>query len=161
MAEVPQCSAVLSPPSKQSGLTQKNIHLADKAIHRYNACLYANYAQRAQTTMSDSLKVLLQYLLPKQAITAVAGKLAHARAGGMTTSVIGWFVQRYQVNMAEAANPDIASYPTFNEFFTRPLREGARPLAAAKLICPVDGAISQFGNIERDQIFQAKGHQFS
>jgi phosphatidylserine decarboxylase len=63
--------------------------------------------------------------------------------------------------MAEAANPDIASYASFNEFFTRPLRDGARPLAAADFICPVDGAISQFGAIERDQIFQAKGHSYS
>lgn len=63
--------------------------------------------------------------------------------------------------MAEAANPDIASYSTFNEFFTRPLRDGARPLAAAEFICPVDGAISQFGAIENDQIFQAKGHRYT
>ena len=91
----------------------------------------------------------------------LAGKLANARAGDLTTSVIRWFVGRYGVNMAEAANPDIAAYPTFNEFFTRPLRDGARPLAAADFICPVDGAISQFGAIERDQIFQAKGHSYS
>ena len=91
----------------------------------------------------------------------LAGKLANALAGDLTTSVIRWFVGRYGVNMAEAANPDIAAYPTFNEFFTRPLRDGARPLAAADFICPVDGAISQFGAIERDQIFQAKGHSYS
>ena len=111
--------------------------------------------------MSDTLAVLPQYLMPKQAITALAGKLASARAGNATTSVIRWFVKRYQVNMAEAANPDIASYATFNDFFTRPLREGARPLAQADLICPVDGAISQFGPIHKDQIFQAKGHSYS
>lgn len=111
--------------------------------------------------MSDRLAVLPQYLLPKQALTALAGKFASARAGGLTTSVIRWFVGRYGVNMAEAANPDIASYASFNEFFTRPLKEGARPLAVADFICPVDGAISQFGAIERDQIFQAKGHSYS
>ena len=72
----------------------------------------------------------------------LAGKLADARAGALTTSVIRWFVGRYGVNMAEAANPDIAAYATFNEFFTRPLRDGARPLAPADFICPVDGAIS-------------------
>ena len=111
--------------------------------------------------MSDRLAVLPQYLLPKQALTVLAGKLAGAEAGGLTTSVIRWFVGRYAVNMSEAANPDIASYKSFNEFFTRPLREGARPLAEADFLCPVDGAISQFGAIERDQIFQAKGHQYS
>ena len=107
------------------------------------------------------LAVLLQYLMPKQAITALAGKLAHLEGGNTTTAVIRWFVKRYQVNMNEAANPDISSYRTFNEFFTRPLKAGARPIAKAKFICPVDGAISQFGKIEQDQIFQAKGHTYS
>ena len=56
--------------------------------------------------------------------------------------------------MAEAANPDLAAYPTFNEFFTRPLKPGARPLADKALVCPVDGAISQVGAIKKDQIFR-------
>jgi phosphatidylserine decarboxylase len=111
--------------------------------------------------VSDRLAVLPQYLIPKQALTILAGKLASKEAGGLTTSVIRWFVGRYNVNMAEAANPDIASYKSFNEFFTRPLKEGARPQAAADFISPVDGAISQFGPIARDQIFQAKGHSYS
>ncbi len=111
--------------------------------------------------MSDRFAVLPQYLLPKQALTALAGKFASAQAGALTTSVIRWFVGRYGVNMAEAANPDIAGYASFNEFFTRPLKEGARPLADADFICPVDGAISQFGAIERDRIFQAKGHAYT
>ena len=111
--------------------------------------------------MSDTLAVLPQYLIPKQAITALAGKLASARAGSTTTSVIRWFVKSYNVNMAEASNPDIASYATFNDFFTRPLKEGARPMAQADIVCPVDGAISQFGPIKKDQIFQAKGHNYS
>jgi phosphatidylserine decarboxylase len=111
--------------------------------------------------VSDRLAVLPQYLIPKQALTSLAGKFASARAGGITTGFIRWFVGRYGVDMAEAANPDIAGYASFNEFFTRPLRAGARPLAPADFICPVDGAISQFGAIERDQIFQAKGHRYS
>ena len=111
--------------------------------------------------MSDRLAVLPQYLLPKQALTTLAGKFASARLGGLTTSVIRWFVGRYNVNMAEAANPDITSYTSFNDFFTRALKPGARPLAQADLICPVDGAISQFGPIAKDQVFQAKGHTYS
>ncbi|MBL8446639.1 MAG: phosphatidylserine decarboxylase [Zoogloeaceae bacterium] len=111
--------------------------------------------------MSDRLAVLPQYLLPKQALTQLAGWGASARGGGLTTSVIRWFVGRYGVNMAEAAEPDIAAYPTFNEFFTRALKPGARPLTDAALLCPVDGAISQFGAIAGDQIFQAKGHSYS
>ncbi len=111
--------------------------------------------------MFDRLAVLPQYLLPKKALTVMAGKLANAQAGRFTTTVIRKFVIRYGVDMSEAANPDIASYASFNDFFTRSLRAGARPLAQADFISPVDGAISQFGAIERDQIFQAKGHHFS
>lgn len=112
-------------------------------------------------TFSDHLAVLPQYLMPKQALTVLAGRFASARLGGITTWAIKHFVARYQVNMAEAAHSDITAYPTFNEFFTRALKDGARPLSEAPLICPVDGAISQFGAIERDQIFQAKGHHYS
>ena len=111
--------------------------------------------------MSDRLAVLPQYILPKQALTVLAGWVAGARGGALTTALIRWFVKRYNVNMAEAAHPDVASYPTFNQFFTRALKDGARPLARADLICPVDGAISQFGPIQGNQIFQAKGHSYS
>ena len=111
--------------------------------------------------MSDRLAVLPQYLIPKQALTMLAGRVAGARGGALTTKLISWFAGRYGVNMGEAANPDLTSYATFNEFFTRALKDGARPLAKADLICPVDGSISQFGAMQGDQIFQAKGHQYS
>lgn len=111
--------------------------------------------------MSDRLSVLPQYVIPKQALTTLAGKFASTRGGSLTTSVIRWFVNRYGVNMSEAANADITSYPTFNDFFTRPLKVGARPIANADFVCPVDGAISQFGAIKADQVFQAKGHHYS
>ena len=111
--------------------------------------------------MTDRTAVLAQYLIPKQAITLLAGRIARVRGGRFTTRLIAWFVQRYRVNMLEAANPDMASYATFNDFFTRALKDGARSLAQAELICPVDGAISQFGRIEGQQIFQAKGHHYS
>lgn len=111
--------------------------------------------------MPNRLPVLPQYLLPKRALTAFAGKVAGAKAGNITTGLIRWFVGKYNVNMTEAANPDITSYNSFNEFFTRALVAGARPLEDADFICPVDGAISQFGTIEKDQIFQAKGHNYT
>lgn len=111
--------------------------------------------------VSDRLAVLPQYLLPKRAITVFAGWVAHSRWGWLTTAIIRRFIRKYAVNMAEAANPDAAGYASFNEFFTRALKDGARPLATSAWICPVDGAISQFGKIERDQIFQAKGHRYS
>jgi phosphatidylserine decarboxylase len=108
-----------------------------------------------------SLSVLPQYLLPKQAITVFAGKVASARAGRLTAFLIRWFIKRYDVNMDETVNPDIHSYRTFNDFFTRALLPGKRPLAQADFICPVDGSISQLGVIHGDQIFQAKGHNYS
>lgn len=111
--------------------------------------------------MSDRFAVLPQYLFPKQALTSFAGFVASRERGWVTTEIIRRFVAKYRVNMDEALNPDIASYPTFNDFFTRALKPGARPLAAAALVSPVDGAISQFGAIEKDQIFQAKGHSYS
>ena len=115
----------------------------------------------ADFIVPDRFKVALQYLLPKQAITAFGGKIASAKAGNLTTRLIHWFVDRYGVNMSEAANADITSYASFNEFFTRALRENARPLSQADFVCPVDGSISQFGAIAGDQIFQAKGHAYS
>ncbi|MDF1486505.1 archaetidylserine decarboxylase [Ramlibacter sp. H39-3-26] len=111
--------------------------------------------------MSERLTVLLQYLVPKQALTIFAGCVASWRGGGATTAIIRRFVRRYGVDMAEAAEPDIAAYPTFNDFFTRALRPGARPLAQADWVCPVDGAVSQIGPVEGGQIFQAKGHHYS
>jgi len=111
--------------------------------------------------MSERLTVLLQHMLPKQRLTNLAGRVAGARGGAVTTRMIRWFVSRYGVDMSEAANPDIASYSSFNEFFTRPLKPGLRPLSQAEFVSPVDGAISQFGLIDDHHILQAKGHRFT
>ena len=118
-------------------------------------------AVSALSALSDRLAVLPQYLLPKRLLTEMIGKLAGTRGGALSHFAIRRFIARYGVDMSEAADPRIESYASFNEFFTRPLREGARPLANAEWICPVDGAISQFGKIEGDQIFQAKGHHYT
>ncbi len=107
------------------------------------------------------LSVRAQYLLPKQALTRLAGWAAGLQAGSLTTAVIRRFIARYRVDMSEAADPDPAAYPSFNAFFTRALRDGARPLSAAPWICPVDGAISQFGRVESGAVFQAKGHHYT
>jgi phosphatidylserine decarboxylase len=107
------------------------------------------------------LSIQQQYLLPKKLLTVLMGKLAGFRGGALTHALVRRFVAHYKVNMQEAADPRIESYASFNDFFTRPLREGARPIADSPLVCPVDAAISQFGPIEHDQIFQAKGHSYS
>ncbi len=107
------------------------------------------------------LSVWLQYLLPKQLLTSLAGRFATQPRGRVTTAAVRWFVQAYGVNMQEASEPDIAYYDTFNAFFTRPLAPNARPIAASDLVCPVDGAISQCGAINGDKLLQAKGHHFT
>lgn len=111
--------------------------------------------------MSEPLAIRFQYLLPKQALTTVMGKLAGFKGGAATTAVIRWFIRRYGVDMSEAVEQDPAAYGSFNEFFTRPLREEVRPRSEADFICPIDGAISQCGPIDGAQVFQAKGHAYS
>jgi phosphatidylserine decarboxylase len=111
--------------------------------------------------MPDQFKILLQHLLPKQRLTEFAGRVAGAQGSAVTLPLIRWFVRTYGVDMEEAENPDLASYASFNAFFTRPLRAGVRPLATADFTCPVDGAISQFGAIDDGHMVQAKGHRFT
>lgn len=128
--------------------------LADKP--RYNALTLPQ-----EPDLSDRLAIWPQYVMPKRALTVWAGKLANGHYGGWTHAFINRFVARYKVDMSQAAEPDTAAYPSFNAFFTRPLKPGARPIAECAFVSPVDGAISQCGAIERDQIFQAKGHHYS
>jgi phosphatidylserine decarboxylase len=112
-------------------------------------------------SLGERVAVAAQHLLPKQALTEVAGAFAQSKGGTLTTAFIRWFIRRYKVDMREAAESDPEAYATFNAFFTRALRPGVRPLAQAELVCPVDGAVSQLGAIREGQILQAKGHQYS
>ncbi len=111
--------------------------------------------------LPDRLAVLPQYLLPKQALTTLAGRFARAEAGPLTTHAIRLFIDRYGVDMHEAAEPDPAAYRSFNAFFTRALKPHARPLAGAAWLCPVDGAVSQCGAIAEGRLLQAKGHDYT
>ena len=111
--------------------------------------------------MFPPLAITQQYLLPKKLLTVLMGKLASLRLGAFSHAMIRRFIARYGVDMSEAADPRVESYASFNDFFTRPLRAGARTIAAAPFICPVDAAISQFGPIAHDQLFQAKGHGYA
>lgn len=110
--------------------------------------------------MFERLRILAQHAMPKRRLSEFAGRVA-ASSGRHTPQLIRWFVARYGVDLSEAENPDFRSYASFNDFFTRPLKAGARPLADADFICPVDGAISQFGSIDDHHIVQAKGHRFT
>ncbi|GGO65793.1 archaetidylserine decarboxylase [Bowmanella pacifica] len=109
------------------------------------------------------IKVSLQYLLPKHALSRLVGKLAAAQAGFLTTWLIKLFIKQFKVDMEEAQQPNPEKYKSFNEFFTRPLKEGVREIVEdpQKLAHAVDGTVSQLGDIEADRIFQAKGHDYS
>ncbi|MCK7546872.1 archaetidylserine decarboxylase [Marinobacter koreensis] len=114
--------------------------------------------------MLDKLFVLSQYVTPQLAVSRLAGRLAdNDRTPALKNRVIKWFIDRYGVNMSEAAEPDFTAYPSFNAFFTRALKPGIRPVADGDevVVSPVDGAISQLGSVTGDRVFQAKGQSFS
>ncbi len=111
----------------------------------------------------DMLKIATQYLLPKHAVSRLVGYLAAAEAGPLTTFLIKAFIKRFNINMNEAEFEDPAHYKTFNAFFTRQLKPGLRPVVAEEdsVALPVDGCISQLGDIKHGRIIQAKRHDFS
>ncbi len=107
--------------------------------------------------------VAMQYLLPHHLLSRVVGRLAECRWPPVKGPFIRWFIRRYGVDMNEAREPDPAAYSCFNAFFTRALRDGARPLAddPDAVVCPADGGISQLGRIDGETILQAKDHRYS
>ena len=107
--------------------------------------------------------VIVQYLVPQHLLSRLIGKLADCETLWFKNAFIDWFIKRYRVNMSEAADPEYRNYPNFNAFFTRALKDGARPIVEGDntIALPADGAISQLGDIENGRIFQAKGHHFS
>ncbi|MDF7667381.1 archaetidylserine decarboxylase [Orbaceae bacterium ESL0727] len=113
--------------------------------------------------MLNQLKAIIQYLLPKQLLTSMVGWLAKRRLGKVTTWMIIGFSKFYKVNLHEALFDDVNEYKTFNDFFARKLKDGARPIDSDPnaITMPADGVISQFGTIENDALLQAKGHYYS
>ncbi len=110
----------------------------------------------------DRLFILFQTLVPQHLLSRCTGALAELRHPvWLKNWVIRQFIQFFDVDMTEAAEPDCTRYACFNDFFTRPLRDGARPLAVADILCPADGAISQLGEISNGLLLQAKGRYFS
>lgn len=115
------------------------------------------------STIRNNLFVLVQYLLPQHPISRLIHWFVRLRIQWLKNLVGRWFIRHFKVNMTEAMEEDITAYPDFNSFFTRALKPEVRPLAmeANAVLCPVDGAVSQAGYVEGDDIFQAKGHRFS
>ena len=113
--------------------------------------------------MTHWFKRVLLYLLPHHPLSRIVQWSARCRRFPFRKSITRWFVRHYNVDMAEALEPDPNAYPDFNSFFTRTLRPEARPVAqeAGQICFPADSAISQLGDIHGEQIFQAKGHTYS
>jgi phosphatidylserine decarboxylase len=113
--------------------------------------------------MKDRLFILSQYLLPHHLLSRLIGCAAECRVSWFKNLLIRWFAKQYQVNMREAQIEDLSAFAHFNDFFTRALKERARPLDSTPgaVLCPADGAVSQLGKIEQGRVFQAKGHSFS
>lgn len=110
-----------------------------------------------------TLFIFLQKILPHHLLSRLTGKFAASEIGWLKNLMILRFIAAYGVNMQEAAEPDPRKYPSFNAFFTRALKPGARVLASASdaVLSPADGTISALGPIADDAVFQAKGHSYS
>jgi len=122
-------------------------------------------ARIIQRLMSLSGKPMLwlQYLLPHHLITRLAGSLAHWRFRPWVRAFIRVYARVYRVDMSEAATDDVDRYPSFNAFFVRPLRPGARPLPEEQdaVACPTDGTVSALGRLEGGRMLQAKGRDYT
>jgi phosphatidylserine decarboxylase len=115
------------------------------------------------STLGERAFIGLQYLMPQRLLSRIVGWVADSRIGLVRAGLIRAFLSRYPVDLAEAAQPAADRYVSFNDFFTRRLRAGARsfddePRAA---LCPADGRVSQAGRVIGDRLMQAKGIDYS
>lgn len=113
--------------------------------------------------MNDSLFVALQHLIPHHALSRLVGTIAESEISWVKDPMIRWFSNRYGVNLDEALENDPLKYSSFNNFFTRQLKEGARPVDGSinSITSPADGVVSQFGSINAGSMIQAKGKDFT
>jgi phosphatidylserine decarboxylase len=116
------------------------------------------------TSVPDRLFIALQYVLPQHLATAFIHWLARVENPLVRKALIRGFLKLYpQVELGEAVRTEVAQYASFNDFFTRELRPGTRPIDAAPeaIVSPVDGRVSQAGPIDGNQLLQAKGHGYT
>ncbi|HOW75457.1 MAG TPA: archaetidylserine decarboxylase [Candidatus Competibacteraceae bacterium] len=120
-------------------------------------------AKASPIPFSDRLRYLAQSLLPQRLLTRLTYWATRVRSPWFKDALIRYFIRHFQVNLAEALEPNARAYPHFNAFFTRALKPGARPIAPGDRVicCPVDGAVSQIGVADADTLMQAKGRTFS
>jgi len=123
-----------------------------------------NKSQNQTTTYIDKLATFPQYLLPQHHLSKLMFKLTRSKIVWFKNAFIRFIVKNYQVNLSEAQSAELADYSSFNAFFTRQLKEGARPIEGdiGDFCSPVDGKVSQIGPIDSNSnILQAKGHSYS
>ncbi|WP_415885622.1 archaetidylserine decarboxylase [Neptuniibacter sp. QD37_6] len=113
-------------------------------------------------SFTDRLFILFQHVVPQHLLSRLVGKIADCQTPWVKNTFIKWFAKKYQINMTEAREEIPTNYPSFNSFFTRELKDGARTIDrdSANIASPADGAISQLGKIEHGRIFQAKGRGY-
>ncbi len=114
-------------------------------------------------TFKQLLFALWQYPLPHHALSRMVGKLTHCKIPWVKNLLIRLFVLRFDIDVTEAANKEPAAYSCFNDFFTRALKPGVRPVATEKdtIVSPVDGTVSQIGSLTSQWLIQAKGRDYS
>lgn len=111
----------------------------------------------------EKLKSTLFYTFPHHMVSRIVYFATRLSSPIIVQPMINWFIKKFNVDMSEAKFVDSTAYKTFNEFFTRPLKAGVRPIATGDsvLSCPADGTVSESGAIHDDQIFQAKNHNYT
>ncbi len=115
------------------------------------------------SAIKNKLFLLLQYCIPQHALSRFAGRLADSETPWLKNLLIRLFANNFPINIDEAQPADFEKYPSFNAFFTRPLKANARPIQGndKNIVSPVDGAISEIGSINGHTLIQAKGHHYS
>jgi len=103
----------------------------------------------------------LQFILPQHLLSRLMFRFARIQLPWIKNTFTSWFISKYEVNLNEAEYEDLSEYKHFNDFFTRSLKVGLRPISNSKLISPVDGEVSQLGGIEESMIVQAKGKKYA
>ncbi|GGI84787.1 archaetidylserine decarboxylase [Legionella impletisoli] len=111
--------------------------------------------------LTDHFKTFPQYVIPKHSLTTLAGLLANVKTPAIKNHLIKTFIRRYNINMQESLVENPEHYETFNDFFIRHLKPECRPVSNAHVVSPVDGYVSEIGQIKTGKLVQAKGRNYS
>jgi len=113
--------------------------------------------------IKDKIFAFIQMLLPHHFLSSIMYKITRLEIKWFKNFFITKFIGMYGVDMSQAQNENVQNFKCFNEFFTRPLKPEARPIAEGEktILSPVDGTVSEIGRIKNGQIFQAKGKNYS